>query len=92
MIFIGSFTFKKSSWKADSSYEFFPTNLHLQRMWAHNSTLKRTNFYDIYTVGAFSAHSLKTKGQGLHKMLTEMPEKPLIGLPEPRHRKAMSCA
>ena len=70
--FIGSFTFKKSAWKAEGSYEFYPTNLHLQRMWAQNATLRKTNFFDIYTVGAFSAHSLKTKSQGLNRMLKDI--------------------
>ena len=67
LFFTGSITFKKSAWKADPSYEFYPTNLHLQRIWAQNATLRKTNFYDIYTVGAFSAHSRKTKSLGPQK-------------------------
>ena len=61
LYFAGLITFKKSAWKADQTFEFYPTNLHLQRLWAQNATLRKTNFYDIYTVGAFSAHSRKTK-------------------------------
>ena len=36
-------------------------------MWAQNATLRKTNFYDIYTVGAFSAYSRKTNSPGLQK-------------------------
>ena len=61
LLFTDSFTFKKSAWKSDQNFEFHPTNLHLQRMLAQNVTLKKKQIYDIYTVGAFSAHSRKTK-------------------------------
>lgn len=59
--------FKQSSSKNDSSLEFAPVNLHLQRMWAYNDTLKRDGFLDIITVGAFTHHSGKTKTGGLIK-------------------------
>lgn len=49
--------FKKSSSKCDENLEFAPVNLHLQRMWAHNDTLKRSGVLDIITVGAFTRHS-----------------------------------
>lgn len=59
--------FKQSSSKNDSSLEFAPVNLHLQRMWAYNDTLKRDGFSDIITVGAFTHHSGKSKTGGLIK-------------------------
>lgn len=59
--------FKQSSSKNDDSLEFAPVNLHLQRMWAYNDTLKRDGFLDIVTVGAFTRHSGKNKTGGLIK-------------------------
>lgn len=59
--------FKASSRKGDRSLEFAPINLHLQRMWVHNDTLNKTGFYDWITVGAFTAHSHKSKNGGLIK-------------------------
>lgn len=59
--------FKASSRKSDRSLEFAPVNLHLQRMWVHNDTLNKAGFYDIITVGAFTAHSHKSKNGGLIK-------------------------
>lgn len=59
--------FKKSSSKNDESLEFAPVNLHLQRMWAYNDTLKRDGFLDIITVGAFTRHNGKSKTGGLIK-------------------------
>lgn len=59
--------FKKSSSKSDESLEFAPVNLHLQRMWAYNDTLKRDGFLDIITVGAFTRHNGKSKTGGLIK-------------------------
>lgn len=59
--------FKQSSSKSDESLEFAPVNLHLQRMWAHNDTLKRSGLLDVITVGAFTRHSGKTKTGGLIK-------------------------
>ncbi|KAK7074207.1 hypothetical protein SK128_026670 [Halocaridina rubra] len=46
-----------------------PTNLHLQRMWAQNESLRRSGFYDIMTVGVFSAHPHGYKNGGLVNML-----------------------
>lgn len=59
--------FKSSASKADAAFEFAPVNLHLQRMWAHNDTLKRSGVLDVITVGAFTRHSGKSKTGGLIK-------------------------
>lgn len=59
--------FKSSASKSDPAFEFAPVNLHLQRMWAHNDTLKRSGVLDITTVGAFTRHSGKSKTGGLIK-------------------------
>ena len=64
--------FKKSSLKGDPTYEFVPTNLHLQRVWAQNESLRKAAFHDIHTVGAFNAFAQKTKSQGLIRMLKEL--------------------
>ncbi|XP_050422355.1 inositol polyphosphate-4-phosphatase type I A isoform X2 [Adelges cooleyi] len=69
--------FKPSSRKNDRSLEFAPTNLHLQRIWVQNDTLKKNGFYDIITVGAFTAHSHKSKTGGLIKLLQQLKEAPL---------------
>lgn len=61
--------FKTSASKADESCEFAPVNLHLQRMWAHNDTLKRSGVLDVITVGAFTRHAGKTKTGGLIKYM-----------------------
>ncbi|CAB0001154.1 unnamed protein product [Nesidiocoris tenuis] len=71
----GSF-FKPSSRKFDRSLEFAPVNLHLQRMWVQNESLKKCDFYDIITVGAFTAHSHKSKNGGLIKLLQQVKECP----------------
>ncbi|XP_049819247.1 inositol polyphosphate-4-phosphatase type I A isoform X2 [Aethina tumida] len=68
--------FKPSSRKADRSLEFAPVNLHLQRMWVHNDTLNKTGFYDWITVGAFTAHSHKSKNGGLIKLVQQLKESP----------------
>ncbi|XP_031628041.1 inositol polyphosphate-4-phosphatase type I A isoform X2 [Contarinia nasturtii] len=68
--------FKQSSCKNDESLEFAPVNLHLQRMWAYNDTLKRDGFLDVITVGAFTKHSGKTKTGGLIKLLQLMKDSP----------------
>ncbi|XP_023937992.2 inositol polyphosphate-4-phosphatase type I A [Bicyclus anynana] len=56
--------FKASSKKDDSSLEFAPVNLHLQRMWVYNDTLNKTGFHDIITAGAFAAHTHKAERTG----------------------------
>ncbi|CAF4748625.1 unnamed protein product [Pieris macdunnoughi] len=56
--------FKASCKKDDSSLEFAPVNLHLQRMWVHNDTLNKTGYHDIITAGAFAAHSHKSERTG----------------------------
>ncbi|XP_073974232.1 inositol polyphosphate-4-phosphatase type I A isoform X1 [Rhodnius prolixus] len=70
-------SFKPSSRKMDRSLEFAPVNLHLQRMWVQNETLKKCDFYDIITVGAFTAHSHKSKNGGLIKLLQQVKESPM---------------
>ncbi|XP_024083803.1 type I inositol 3,4-bisphosphate 4-phosphatase isoform X2 [Cimex lectularius] len=72
----GSF-FKPSSRKLDKSLEFAPVNLHLQRIWVQNDTLKKCGFYDTITVGAFTAHSHKSKTGGLIKLLQQLKESPI---------------
>ncbi|XP_045784070.1 inositol polyphosphate-4-phosphatase type I A [Maniola jurtina] len=56
--------FKASSKKDDSSLEFAPVNLHLQRMWVYNDTLNKTGFHDVITAGAFAAHTHKSERTG----------------------------
>ncbi|XP_025832000.1 type I inositol 3,4-bisphosphate 4-phosphatase isoform X2 [Agrilus planipennis] len=72
----GSF-FKPSSRKMDRSLEFAPINLHLQRIWVYNDTLNKSGFYDWITVGAFTAHSHKSKNGGLIKLVQQLKESPL---------------
>ncbi|XP_065160190.1 inositol polyphosphate-4-phosphatase type I A-like isoform X2 [Atheta coriaria] len=69
--------FKASSRKSDRSLEFAPVNLHLQRMWVHNDTLNKAGFYDWITVGAFTAHSHKSKNGGLIKLVQQLKESPI---------------
>uniref|UniRef100_A0A6M2DE89 phosphatidylinositol-3,4-bisphosphate 4-phosphatase n=1 Tax=Xenopsylla cheopis TaxID=163159 RepID=A0A6M2DE89_XENCH len=72
--------YKPSSTKYEPSLEFAPTNLHLQRMWAHNDTLGRAAINDIVTVGAFASHCNSTKTGGLVclvQQLKQLPEKDL---------------
>lgn len=68
--------FKPSAKKGDESLEFAPINLHLQRMWAHNDTLKKSGVLDIVTVGAFTKHAGKTKTGGLIKLLHQLKDTP----------------
>lgn len=68
--------FKPSAKKGDESLEFAPVNLHLQRMWAHNDTLKKSGVLDITTVGAFTRHTGKTKTGGLIKLLHQLKDTP----------------
>ncbi|XP_040173321.1 inositol polyphosphate-4-phosphatase type I A isoform X2 [Anopheles arabiensis] len=69
-------SFKPSCRKGDETLEFAPVNLHLQRMWAHNDTLKRAGILDVVTVGAFTRHSGKTKTGGLIKLLHQIKDSP----------------
>uniref|UniRef100_A0A1B6ECE3 phosphatidylinositol-3,4-bisphosphate 4-phosphatase n=1 Tax=Clastoptera arizonana TaxID=38151 RepID=A0A1B6ECE3_9HEMI len=69
--------FKPSSRKNDRTLEFVPINLHLQRMWVQNDTLKKCDFYDVITVGSFTAHSHKSKNGGLIKLLQQIKESPI---------------
>ncbi|XP_064086446.1 inositol polyphosphate-4-phosphatase type I A-like isoform X4 [Macrobrachium nipponense] len=62
-------SFKKSSSKNEISLEMAPTNLHLQRLWSQNESLRRSGFYDIITVGVFSAYPHGYKNGGLVNML-----------------------
>lgn len=71
--------FKASTKKGDESFEFAPVNLHLQRMWAHNNTLKRSGCLDVITVGAFTRHTGKTKTGGLIKLLHHLKDTPTRG-------------
>uniref|UniRef100_A0A182N1G6 phosphatidylinositol-3,4-bisphosphate 4-phosphatase n=1 Tax=Anopheles dirus TaxID=7168 RepID=A0A182N1G6_9DIPT len=72
-------SFKPSCRKGDETLEFAPVNLHLQRMWAHNDTLKRAGILDVVTVGAFTRHSGKTKTGGLIKLLHQVKDSPSKG-------------
>ncbi|XP_031828360.1 inositol polyphosphate-4-phosphatase type I A isoform X1 [Nomia melanderi] len=76
--FKGSY-FKRSSRKDDRALEFAPLNLHLQRMWVHNDTLNKCGFYDLITVGAFTAHSHKSKNGGLIRLVQALKESPTRG-------------
>jgi inositol polyphosphate-4-phosphatase len=68
--------FKPSAKKSDEALEFAPINLHLQRMWAHNDTLKKSGCLDVVTVGAFTRHAGKTKTGGLIKLLHQLKDTP----------------
>ncbi|XP_008550763.1 inositol polyphosphate-4-phosphatase type I A isoform X1 [Microplitis demolitor] len=68
--------FKRSSRKNDRTLEFAPLNLHLQRMWVHNDTLNKCGFYDFVSVGAFTAHSHKSKNGGLLRLVQALKESP----------------
>ncbi|XP_029676505.1 type I inositol 3,4-bisphosphate 4-phosphatase isoform X2 [Formica exsecta] len=69
--------FKQSSRKNDRVLEFAPLNLHLQRMWVHNDTLNKCGFYDFISVGAFTAHSHKSKNGGLIRLVQALKESPM---------------
>lgn len=68
--------FKPSAKRNDESLEFAPINLHLQRMVAHNDTLKKSGCLDIMTVGAFTRHTGKSKTGGLIKLLHQIKDTP----------------
>ncbi|KAF2361242.1 Pleckstrin domain [Trinorchestia longiramus] len=63
------FYFKRSADKEDPQLEFAPINLHLQRVWGQNESLKRAGFHDVHTVGAFAANAL---GCGHGGLLTQL--------------------
>jgi len=63
---------KKSVDKGEKVLEFVPTNLHLQRLWVESSSLRKMEYYDIHTVGAFTAFAQKSKSEGLMRMLKEL--------------------
>ena len=54
--------FRKSIYKNDPTYEFVPTNFHLQRLWVENESLRKSDFYDTFTFGAFTALAQKSPG------------------------------
>jgi inositol polyphosphate-4-phosphatase len=68
--------FKPSAKRNDESLEFAPINLHLQRMVAHNDTLKKSGCLDVLTVGAFTRHTGKQKTGGLIKLLHQIKDTP----------------
>ncbi len=53
---------RKSVQKGERSFEFVPTNLVLQRMWADNESLRKTGCFDTFTHGAFTQFGLKSPG------------------------------
>ncbi|XP_022108049.1 type I inositol 3,4-bisphosphate 4-phosphatase-like isoform X2 [Acanthaster planci] len=65
--------FKKSTAKSDKLLEFVPINLHLQRLRVEESGC-RESLYDMITVGAPAAHSLKFRHGGLKRMLQHYTE------------------
>lgn len=68
--------FKQSSKRNEELLEFAPINLHLQRMVAHNDTLKKSGDLDVITVGAFTKHVGKQKTGGLIKLLHQIKDTP----------------
>ena len=57
-----SVSFRRSTQKGEKKYEFVPTNLHLQRMWVVNDSLRKSGFYDTFTHGAFTSFGQKSPG------------------------------
>lgn len=68
--------FKQSAKRNEELLEFAPINLHLQRMVAHNDTLKKSGCLDVMTVGAFTKHVGKQKTGGLIKLLHQIKDTP----------------
>ncbi|KAK3099607.1 hypothetical protein FSP39_006978 [Pinctada imbricata] len=64
--------YKQSTKKGDKELEFIPVNLHLQRMTVINEDKNTTGWYDIITVGAFTAYAQKYKQGGLKRLLNQM--------------------
>lgn len=64
--------FKPSRSKGLVSLEFAPVNMHLQRLWVHNTTSHKKCVYDVVTVGAFTAYAQKFLHGGLYKLLNQL--------------------
>ncbi|KAK2719964.1 hypothetical protein QYM36_004018, partial [Artemia franciscana] len=64
LLLLGIF-FRKSLHKTNHETLFLPVNLHVQRFFANNDSLRRSSSLDIVTAGAFTAASLGFKGGGL---------------------------
>lgn len=64
--------FKPSRSKGLVSLEFAPVNMHLQRLWVHNTTSHKKCVYDVITVGAFTAYAQKFLHGGLYKLLNQL--------------------
>ena len=60
--FLDSVSFRLSTQKGEKKYEFVPTNLHLQRLWVVNDSLRKSGFYDTFTHGAFTSFGHKSPG------------------------------
>ena len=58
---------KKSSQKCDNDYPFVPTNLHLQRFWIENLSLRKSGHHDIFSSAAFTAGADSSQSGGLIK-------------------------
>ena len=58
---------KKSPEKCDNNYPFVPTNLHLQRFWIENLSLRKSGHHDIFSSAAFTAGADSSQCGGLIK-------------------------
>lgn len=61
--------FRASNQKDKSTLQYCPVNLHVQRFWAQNASLRKEATWDCLTVGAFTAIPHGFKGGGLLKLL-----------------------
>ena len=66
--------FKASVRKGEKELEFAPVNLHLQRMTVINELKDTTSWYDVVTVGGFTAYAQKYRHGGLAKLLQQQKE------------------
>ncbi|EEC17505.1 hypothetical protein IscW_ISCW022665 [Ixodes scapularis] len=64
--------FKPSAAKGQRALQFAPVNMHLQRLWVHNTSSRKKCVYDVITVGAFTAFAQKYNQGGLHRMLNQL--------------------
>ncbi|XP_040071396.1 inositol polyphosphate-4-phosphatase type I A [Ixodes scapularis] len=64
--------FKPSAAKGQRALQFAPVNMHLQRLWVHNTSSRKKCVYDVITVGAFTAYAQKYNQGGLHRMLNQL--------------------